>query len=431
MQLTDHERAMLDGAHGEPKRIAMDGLVKLGRAFDAPDMVEIGYAHVHAGMALYLHDVELVEDFAALGAQVAVPTSVNMANADTEHWPQTGAPESLARLQQRVKSAHASMGASCTLTCTPYWAGHWPTWNTHMTSIESTVTIFCNSVLGARSNRDGYFAIYAAVTGRYPRFGYHLDAQRRGTHRVGVEAALDDTTDFSALGFAIGTVVGDGVPVLDGLKRRPTLDELDALGAALATSGGASMFIVPGVTPPFADVDAALAGVNGSNGRGRSIESLVVDDAAVRGVYERFGRAASDRPSIVHLGCPHASMEEMRFYARHLTDKRVADGVELWITTSRNVRNAAQAEGLVAVLEKAGAKIVADTCPMACHFARTVSPDPQLGVVPPTIQTVVVDSAKQAKYVRDMIQCDTLLTGTVEAIETATTGRFVPRRRAR
>ncbi len=423
MRLSAHESALLDGAHGEPKRIAMDGLVKLGRAFDAPDMVEIGYAHVHAGMALYLHDVELVEDFAALGAQVAVPTSVNMANADTEHWSQTGAPESLARLQQRVKSAHASMGASCTLTCTPYWAGHWPTWNTHMTSIESTVTIFCNSVLGARSNRDGYFAIYAAVTGRYPRFGYHLDAQRRGTHRVRVQAALDGTTDFSALGFAVGTIVGDGVPVIDGLPRRPSLDDLDALGAALATSGGASMFIVPGVTPPFASASDAF--------RGRSTyESLAIDEAAVRGVYERFGHAGSDRPDIVHLGCPHASMEEMRFYARHLSGRRIADGLELWITTSRNVRNAAQAEGLIAALERAGAKIVSDTCPMACHFARTVSPDPALGVMPPLMQTVVVDSAKQAKYVRDMIQCDTLLTGTVEAIETALSGRFVPRRRA-
>lgn len=423
MHLTDHERAMLDGAHGEPRRIAMDGLVKLGRAFDAPDMVEIGYAHVHAGMALYLHDVELVESFAALGAQVAVPTSVNMANADTEHWPQTGAPESLARLQQRVKSAHAGMGASCTLTCTPYWAGHWPTWNTHMTSIESTVTIFCNSVLGARSNRDGYFAIYAAVTGRYPRFGYHLDTQRRGTHRVRVAADLDGTTDFSALGFAIGTMVGDGVPVLDGLRRRPSLDELDALGAALATSGGASLFIVPGVTPPFATVDDAFKGSGGH-------EDVALDNAALVAVYERFGQAASDRPTIVHLGCPHASMEEMRCYAGHLAGKRIADGLELWITTSRNVRNAAQAEGLIATLERAGAKIVSDTCPMACHFARTVSPDPALGVVPPSIQTIVVDSAKQAKYVRDMIQCDTLLTGTVEAIETALTGRFVPRRHA-
>ena len=80
-------------------------------------------------------------------AQMAVPASVNIANADTVNWKQTGAPEKLVRLQQRAATAHHSMGSACSFTCTPYWAGHWPTWNTHMTSIESTVTIFCNSVI--------------------------------------------------------------------------------------------------------------------------------------------------------------------------------------------------------------------------------------------------------------------------------------------
>jgi len=117
-----------------------------------PRLVEIGYAHVHAGMALYLEDVELMEELASIDARMAVPSSVNIANADTVNWKQTGAPESLARLQRRAAGAHAKLGSDCTFTCTPYWAGHWPTWNTHMTSIESTVTIFCNSVLGARSN---------------------------------------------------------------------------------------------------------------------------------------------------------------------------------------------------------------------------------------------------------------------------------------
>ena len=83
--------------------------------------------------------------------------------------------------------------------------------------------------------------------------------------------------------------------------------------------------------------------------------------------------------------------------------------------------------GLVRVLERAGAKVISDTCPMSCHFARTASPDPALGVRPPDLRGIVVDSAKQAKYVRDMIRCPTLLTSTERAIETAVSGRFVPR----
>ena len=131
---------------------------------------------------------------------------------------------------------------------------------------------------------------------------------------------------------------------------------------------------------------------------------------------------------ISHLGCPHASFEEMKHYAGLLQGRQVSGNLELWVTTSRAVRNMAHEAGLVATLEAAGAKVVSDTCPMACHFAKTVSPDPALGVVPPEKRTIVVDSAKQAKYVRDMIQCETLLTTPEGAVETAVSGRFVPRR---
>src|SRR5688572_5118275 len=144
MILTKAEEDMLAGRHGPAKKLALEGLVQLGNAYDAPRLVEIGYAHVHAGMALYLEDVELIEGLAAQNAKMAVPSSVNIANADTVNWKQTGAPEKLVRLQQRAAGAHHKMGSACSFTCTPYWAGHWPTWNTHMTSIESTVTIFCN-----------------------------------------------------------------------------------------------------------------------------------------------------------------------------------------------------------------------------------------------------------------------------------------------
>ncbi|MBM3629306.1 MAG: DUF521 domain-containing protein [Alphaproteobacteria bacterium] len=419
MDLTQAERDMLEGREGPARERAMKGLVQLGRAYGAPRMVEIGYAHIHAGMALYLEDVELMEELASIDARMAVPASVNIANADTVNWRATGAPESLARLQRRAAGAHARLGSDCTFTCTPYWAGHWPTWNTHMTSIESTVTIFCNSVLGARSNRDGFFAVYAGMTGRYPLFGYHRDEMRRGTGLFLVDAEPSGPSDFSCLGFHVGAAIGDGVPVVAGFARRPTLDELDALGAGIATSGGASMFIVPGVTPPYADVEAAFGG--------RDVPAPTrIGRAAIDAVYARY-RDAHDAIDIVHLGCPHASWEEMKHYARLLDGRRIAPGIELWITASRNVRNAAAEAGLVARLEAAGAKVISDTCPMSCHFARTVSPDPALGVVPPRLRAVVVDSAKQAKYVRDMIQCPVLLTGAEEAVETACSGRFVPR----
>ena len=209
------------------------------------------------------------------------------------------------------------------------------------------------------------------------------------------------------------------MPVLSGLKRRPTLDELDALGAGMATSGGVSLYILPQVTPPFASVEQAFAP--------QSVpEALPVSRADIDEVYRYFCTGRFDHVDIIHVGCPHASFEEMRDYANQLRGKKVKDFVEFWITTSRAVRRMAEEQDLLKVLETAGAKVIADTCPISCHFARTVSPDPALGVVPPPLRTVLVNSAKQAKYVRDMIQCDTLLAPTERVIEAAITGRLIP-----
>jgi predicted aconitase len=416
MRLSDHDKAALDGRQGEAARQAISALIQLGEAFDAPDMVDIGYAHIHAGMAMYLGDVELMEELAGQGARMAVPVSTNIANADMGNWRATGAPESLARLQLRAEAAHKAMGSASCFTCTPYWAGHWPTWNMHIASIESGVTVFANSILGARSNRDGFFAVYAGITGRYPRFGLHLDENRKPTHTVVVEAEPVGTADFTALGYAIGSQVTNGVPLITGLRARPNLDELDALGVGMATSGGIAMFILPGVTPPYVEGDGA-----------EGLPSIAIAEADLRSVYDEFCTGSPEAFDIVHLGCPHASFEEMKGYARLLDGQKIRAGIELWVTTNRNVLQMARDAGLVDPIRRAGAWVVADTCPISCHFARTCSPAPKLGVTPPELRAIVVDSAKQARYVRDMIHCPTLFTSSERAVETAVTGRFVPR----
>lgn len=419
MRLSDRDRALLDGAEGEPARQAMEALLELGRAFDAPDFVDIGYAHVHAGMAMYRGDVGLIEDLAAKGARMAVPVSTNIANADMAGWQATGAPRSLAELQKKAEAAHRALGSAVSFTCTPYWAGHWPTWNMHIASIESGVTVFANSVLGARSNRDGYFAVYAGMTGRYPRFGLHCDENRKPTHLVRVSARIAGTADFTALGYAVGREVTNGIPLLTGLAHRPDLDELDALGVGMATSGGVAMFVLPGVTPPWEP---------GADPVPLGMPEIGIGAQEIAAVYDEFCTGAETGFRMVHLGCPHASLEELKHYAQLLSGRRIAEGVDCWITTNRVVRQMARESGLLAPLLAAGAKVVSDTCPISCHFARTCSPDPALGIEPLETGTILVDSAKQAHYVRDMIQCPTLFTTSELAVESAVTGRFHPRR---
>ena len=221
-----------------------------------------------------------------------------------------------------------------------------------------------------------------------------------------------------SLGYAIGARVANAVPLLSGLARRPSLDELDALGVGMATSGGVAMFVLPGVTPPYTGTEEGL---------GAGLPSALVGSAALREVYDDFCDGRTERFDIVHLGCPHASFEEMKHYARLLEGRRISAHAELWITTNRNVRQMARDAGLLATIERSGAKVISDTCPISCHFARTCSPDPGLGVQPPRLAAIVVDSAKQARYIRDMVHCPTLLTSTENAVESAVSGTFVPR----
>ena len=286
-----------------------------------------------------------------------------------------------------------------------------------MASIESTVTVFCNSVLGARSNRDGFFAVYAGIAGRYPRFGYHLDANRRGTHRVRVEAALEARQRLQRARLPRRRLVGEGVPVFEGFTRRPSLDELDALGAALATSGGVALFILPGVTPPFASLSrrSPLVPVSRSSRGAADLEA----------VYDEF-TTGDGRFDLVHLGCPHASFEEMKHYAPLLDGKGSrttsssgsppAARCARWRRTPGSWRRSARRrQGDLGHLP--------DVLPFRPHHlarsgARRRAAD------------LARDRGRQRQagpYVRDMIHCDTLLTGTEQAIASALSGEFTPR----
>jgi predicted aconitase len=124
-------------------------------------------------------------------------------------------------------------------------------------------------------------------------------------------------------------------------------------------------------------------------------------------------------------------MEEMREYAALLDGHKVHPYVELWITTNRLVRQFVRESGIVGFLEKAGAKVLSDVCPITCHLSKVLAPDPVHGLPPPEhVRCIVVDSAKQAKYVRDTVQCHTFLTGTAEAVRCAVDGRLVSRDRS-
>lgn len=416
MHLTPEEEALLAGEGGEGTRRAMQIVVTLGRIYDAERLLPIesvqvaGVSYRNVGEA----GLEFLREWAAQGARVTVTTTLNPAGMDIRDWRRMGISPTFARLQEETVRAYTAMGVSATCTCTPYLVGNVPSFGAHLAWSESSAVCYANAVLGARTNREGGpGALAAAICGRTAAYGLHLDAGRVPTHRVRVRCAVRTPDDFGALGYWVGRWAGGGVPYFGGLDLpavggstplASTGDQADAgdllklLGAALASSGAVALYHIEGVTP-----------------EARALPDLCPRDVPVMDV-EDLGpaRAAlnSDASAIdlVVLGCPHASLAELR---------RIADGVRgrrlrsaFWVTTSRPVREAAEAEGLVAMVEEAGGLVVADSCVV-------IAPMTEL-----PYRTVATNSAKMATYALGHAGLRARFGSLEQCLDAATSGRW-------
>lgn len=173
-----------------------------------------------------------------------VPTTLNTIGIDSENWEEIGCLEEFSKRQLELVDAYEKMGGICTNSCTPYLVGNIPlAGECGMGRVISSAIAFVNSVFGARTNSEGGpTALAAAVTGRVPAYGYHLDENRKAKYVVEVEMDLKTDLDYAMLGYYTGTTVGKEVPVFDGITRRPTLENLKALSAAIASSGAVALY---------------------------------------------------------------------------------------------------------------------------------------------------------------------------------------------
>jgi predicted aconitase len=421
MFLTDDEKRMLDGQLGGSVARALDYLVQFGDAFGAERFVDVIYAHYPAEMSIYRGNVEDAVEYAATGARVCIPTTSSTLACDLEQWRDYGCPEPIYTLQQQVVPAHRKMGVLGTYTCTPQLIGFIPPKGSHIITVESSAIIYYNSVLGARTNRGGLFTRYSAVTGKYPFMGYLLDENRRGTHLFQLElnhGGLKHDADYSALGFHVGGIVGSEVPVFDRLPPGTTQDNLLALGAALATSGSVTLFHAPGHTAEADSVEAAFQGQAPK-------ETHTVRRAQIDAVYDKLTTIApGGSVDFVTLGCPHYTLEQLRFVADwfHRQNANVHPDVRLWVCTNRMTRRAADWEGLTQTIEAAGGRVICDTCPVECHMRTSTCKEH--GLPTPQVNAMVADSCKMLRYVADLIGCRTALRSREECLAAALAGRL-------
>jgi predicted aconitase len=400
LMLTDEETAMLAGESGPGVQKAMEIVVALGQIYGAADLVAVGSVQVSGVSYKNLGDagLEFLEEWAAQGARARVPAALNPAGMDLLAWRELGFSEEFARRQQAVIAAYVALGIMPTCTCTPYLVGYVPAFGEHVAWAESSAVSYANSVLGARTNREGGpSALAAAITGRTARYGLHLDENRRATAVVEVRCPVASEADLGALGYLVGRQVKNGVPYFRFGKVDAGEAGWKTLGAAMAASGAVALYHVEGVTPEAVAADAIAGGV----------ETLVVDDLAPG--YAALN-GTSEEVDLVSLGCPHASLEEIGTVADSLDGRRVA--ATLWVTTARATLEAAKAVGLVARIEAAGARVVADSC-------MVVAPVAELG-----FHTLATNSAKMAFYSRSHSGLGVRFGSMEQCLEAALSGKW-------
>ncbi|RLI04228.1 hypothetical protein DRO26_04970 [Candidatus Bathyarchaeota archaeon] len=374
MYLNREEERMLDGEFGEGVAKCMKLLVTLGELFEAKEMVKIRSSHVSGVSYKNIGDpgLELIESFAEENVKVKVKTTLNPMGMDRERWKEMGLERSFAEKQLRIVKAYEKMGVISTCTCTPYLVGNNPKFGEHVAWAETSATVYANSVLGAKTNREsGLSAFASAVTGRTPYYGYHLEENRKPTVHVKLKFKPKDSLEFSVLGYLVGKNFPNSVPFISGLHEA-SLDELKTLGAGLASAGAITLYHVEKLTPEsrfFRDEDV------------KNCEKFSVGQEDIRKTISEISEEEFD---CVFLGCPHCSLEQLENVADFLRGKKV--NCRLWVFTSKQVFEKAKKLGYIDIIESAGGLVLSDTCMIVSPFEKL------------NITKVVTDSCKAAYY---------------------------------
>ena len=376
VKLTSEEQEMLEGKHGKAAQKSMEILTTLGEIFEAESMVKVygvqiaGVSYANLGEAGLEFLSEMAED-----GRVRVLTTLNPAGMDRENWQVLGIDEEFAKNQNRVIDAFAKMGIITTCSCTPYLIGNTPHYGQHLAWAESSAVCYANSVIGARTNREGGpSALASAITGKTPNYGYHQEINRHGQVLFNIKTSIKGTDEFGVLGKLIGDKLGEvgkKIPYISGIPIA-SVEELKSFCASIATYGGTALFHMEDITPEYdkypkpSELSFEINKTDMDKARSELIDKDIETD-------------------FISIGCPHASIHEIATIAELLKGKKVKK--EFWITTARPTKRLADAAGYTDVIEKAGAKFAADTC---CVVAP----------IKERFNGMMVDSAKACYYGR-------------------------------
>ena len=387
IELTEHDRALLDGSYGKAAQVAMQIVLRMAQLQGAAQLIDITQAHIDGCIYTGPASLRFAQQLVEWGARVRVPTTLNSISVDQRRWRELGIDPVLGVPASALGDAYMAMGAQLSFTCAPYLLDSAPKAGEQIVWAESNAVVYANSVLGARTLKyPDYLDICIALTGRAPLIGCHLESQRKARLHVQVPqlAALDDSF-YPLLGYHIGALAGSHIPLVSGLEHHhPDRDDLKAFGAAFATTSAAPLFHIAGVTPEalnpaqVLDQDLAVIKIN--------VQDLLLS-------WQELNSARDSRVDVVSLGNPHFSLTEFAHLARLCQGRHRHPDVVLAITCGRAVLEQARNAGHIAVLEAFGVTLVTDTC--WCMLGEPV--------IPPSARNLMTNSGKYAHYAPGLV----------------------------
>ncbi len=347
MYLSKEEERILNGEEGYAAQKSMEILALLGDIYGADKLIPVSSCQIAGASYKTIGDAGLffVSEFAR-SSKIKVKATLNPIGMDSREWQRMGIKREFAEKQLDILDAYLKMGIDCSCTCTPYLIGNRPNCGEHVAWSESSAVSFANSVLGAKSNREGGpSSLASSIIGKTPNYGLHLEKNRKAGIIIDVKTIIKSFSDVGALGNYVGSIIGNKIPYFKNLELDS--DKLKSLGASMAASGSVALYHVEGLTPEY------------SKAIDDSLEKIEVGKEEIE--ESKCKLNSSDDMELICIGCPHCSVGEVK-EALDLFKKegRKFKG-NIWICTSRYVKNELERTGIAQEIEKY-AKLLADTC---------------------------------------------------------------------
>ncbi|MGX5718573.1 cis-3-hydroxy-L-proline dehydratase [Shinella zoogloeoides] len=405
LDLTEDDRAMLDGRDGVAVQLALRITAAMAAQQGATKLVDVVQGHIDGCIYASPANLTFAEKMADMGAKVRVPTTMNAISVDRANWEKQGVPHDFGDPAARLADAYVRMGCRPTFTCSPYLLDSAPKTGEAIAWAESNAVIFANTVLGARTAKHPDFLdLCIALTGRAPLSGVYLEEHRKAK-RV-IDVTLPENVDdafWPLVGYLAGRAAPDRIPLLRGLAAaKPTRDDLKALCAAFGTTSAAPMLHIEGVTP---EADGAAAA---------DADRVSITRADMVEVWRMFNDGPAE-VELVAIGSPHASASECRALADALGDRKRHESVAVIVTAGRDVM--AEAGDVLTRLRASGVQVLPDLC--WCSISEPVFPT--------KTRTLITNSGKYAHYGPGLSGRTVRFGNLADCIEAALTGRVPPR----